>query len=273
MKISLFGKSLFEIKKSTGEYLYNNGADRLKKSEHLIDFYKDIGSSMVGDSNSTPDSWNFIQVANTTGDTAQASGGIIAVPNKKKENKVEEKKEMEFSPKEIHKMKCLHDEHFVLKTDSAYVDEQIEMFKDKLGMIRTAEYDMNRGTIEIASILGRMQNRKKYPEHKEFYEEFPYTTTARIADLVKKYSYLQLGQVEQFLADMPKEASDVMKAYTKETKDLCDKKPIFYIIANKKDFQKSEKRRDPILLAQSPFGHVWQILGAWDEEMILVDEL
>ncbi len=44
-------------------------------------------------------------------------------------------------------------------------------------------------------------------------------------------------------------------------------------IADKKDFEKKDKRRDPILLAQSPFGHFWQILGAWDKEMLFLEEL
>jgi uncharacterized lipoprotein len=72
---------------------------------------------------------------------------------------------------------------------------------------------------------------------------------------------------------MPKEAVEVMKAYNAATGELCGKQAVFYIIADKKDFKKSDQRRDPILLAQSPFGHVWQILGAWDKEMIFVEEL
>jgi hypothetical protein len=75
--------------------------------------------------------------------------------------------------------------------------------------------------------------------------------------------------IAQFIAEMPKEAVEVMKQYNKATGELCD----FYNIADKKDFKKSDQRCDPILLAQSPFGHVWQILGAWDEEMMFVEEL
>jgi len=64
-----------------------------------------------------------------------------------------------------------------------------------------------------------------------------------------------------------------MKNYNKATDKLCGKQAVFYIIANKKDFEKTDKRRDPILLAQSPFGHFWQILGAWDEECLIIEEL
>ena len=105
------------------------------------------------------------------------------------------------------------------------------------------------------------------------FEKFPYTTNARIESVVKKHDNLQLGQVDQFVADMPDEAIEAMKEYNKATDKVCGKKAVFYIIADKKDFQKTQSRRDPILLAQSPFGHMWQILGAWDKEMLFLDEL
>ena len=132
---------------------------------------------------------------------------------------------------------------------------------------------MSRGTLEISSILIRLENRKKYGQFKDFFENYAYTTTTKINKLLKINNYLKIGQVQQFLADMPKEAIREMKDYEKQTKKLCGKKPVFYIMANKKDFEKTQKRRDPILLVQSPFCHNWQILGAWDKEMLLLEEL
>ena len=132
---------------------------------------------------------------------------------------------------------------------------------------------MRNGVVEIASILLRMENRKKYKQFKKFYDNYAYTSNAKINELIKKHKYLKLGKIDQFIADLPKEATAEMKEYTAQTKKLCDKKPVFYIVADKKDFEKSDKRRDPILLAQSPFGHFWQILGAWDKEMLLLEEL
>ena len=72
---------------------------------------------------------------------------------------------------------------------------------------------------------------------------------------------------------MPKEAVAAMKEYNKGCDKLCGKQAVFYIIADKKDFEKTNKRRDPILLAQSPFVNRWQILGAWDKEMLFLEEL
>ena len=57
---------------------------------------------------------------------------------------------------------------------------------------------------------------------------------------------------------------------------MSERKPIFYLIAEAKDFkQKKEMRqkRDPILLVQAPFGFYWQILGAWGPELRFLEEL
>ena len=232
----------------------------LKKAEYLPDFYTN--------SNNSSGFNDFTVLTDWSGSvTAVTSNGTSPKPKPKPE-----KERVKVTPKKLFQLKALNTSGFELKTDPTYVDEQIETFKNKLALYKDKNSDY-RGSNEIQSILIRLENRKKYPKHRKFYEDFAYTTTERVDRLVKQHSHLRMGEVSQFLADMPKEAIDVMKKYTDETKKLVEKKPIFYIIANKKDFEKTEKRRDPILLVQSPFAHVWQILGAWDEEMILVNEL
>lgn len=64
-----------------------------------------------------------------------------------------------------------------------------------------------------------------------------------------------------------------MEDYNEYVEKITGKKAVFYIIAREEDFEKSYEKRDPILLAQSPFSFVWHILGAWDEEMMLLSEL
>lgn len=256
MEIKLFGRSLFEVNKLKGAAVLSDSMSQVKKSKYLPDFHQgfDQGTSMWGNS--------FISLTEAT--------SIVKVEAEPVKVEKEKKK---FSPKEVYNLQMLHDKAFKLKADPTYVDEQIALFKDKLALITSEEYDTTRGTREIGSIVTRLENRKKYAENREFYEQFPYTTSGRIENVLKKHDYLKLGQVAQFLADMPREASDTMKAYNKATAKVCDLQAVFYIIADKKDFEKTTKRRDPILLAQSPFGHFWQILGAWDKEMLLVDEL
>ncbi len=76
-----------------------------------------------------------------------------------------------------------------------------------------------------------------------------------------------------FVPEFPDDAIKIMKSYTDKMALICNKKPVFYVIAEEKDFQKKYEKRDPILLVQSPFGFYWQILGAWDKEMLLLSEL
>lgn len=254
MEFKLFGKSLFEIKSSKAQMFLGPAMSGMQESKFLPDFYKGFEGS------------NPISIASFTSATME-----VLPPGSKKETENQNVKRS--TPKEIHELKLLHDRTFKLRVDEGYVDGQLSTFKDKLALIKSEEYDMARGVKEIGSIVVRLENRKKYPDVREFFEQFPYTTTGRIEDLVKEHDHLKIGQVAEFLADMPKEATDVMKDYNKNTDKVCGKQAVFYIIAEKKDFERTTKRRDPILLAQSPFGHFWQILGAWDKEMILVEEL
>lgn len=251
MKLKLFGKSVFEFKKGPDQLILE--AESSSKGSKFLPDFSNLNNNWGG----------LIDVAEfgSTGSPAN---------KKKKEDKRLEKL---ITPKEVYTAQMLNDTKFEIKAGPKYVDAQIEDFKEKLNLIKSSDSDMRRGVSEIASILVRMKNRKKYKKFKKFYDNYAYTTTTRIDDLIKKHSHLKLGTMEQFIADLPTEATREMKVYTSQTEKLCDKKPIFYIIANKTDFEKSEKRRDPILLAQSPFGHFWQILGAWDEEMLLLEEL
>lgn len=268
MKIRLFGRDLFEFNTKGGDLYAIPAYNLLKESKYLYDFRK---VAQDGWSNPTISGWASNSVVTFSTDTlTTAATNTSAVQLVKTPTKAQKK---ELTPKKVYSLEMLHDTAFKINMDPKHVDDQVVAFKEKLALIKTEEYDMQRGTEEIGSILLRMENRKKYASVSKTFEKYPYTTNARINSVVKKHDYLQLGQVAQFLADMPKDATDAMKDYNDACHKLCGKKAVFYIIANKKDFQKSEKRRDPILLAQSPFGHFWQILGAWDDEMLFLDEL
>lgn len=270
MKIRLFGKDLFEFNKK-GDMAYYDIAMSPKsapmQSKFLPDFYtmrdyNNWGSPVIQFIDST------LSTNTLTTYTGSATGGVTAAPKA-----LPKSEKPTLTPKRVFDLKMLHDKDFKLATDPAYVDEQLGIFKEKLNLIKSEEYDISRGVNDIASIVMRLENRKKYETQKAFFEQFPYTTTSRVDSVVKKHSYLKLGQVAQFVADMPKEAVQTMKDYNKATAAICGKQAVYYIIADQKDFQRTVQRRDPILLAQSPFGHVWQILGAWDKEMIFLEEL
>lgn len=266
MEIKLFGKSLFSAK-SKGDQLYEMAVSESKKGEskYLPDFYE-RRHGVNGNALS-----NYIELQATPNSWVAVPEGKLKKGKKVKE--VKKKQVKPITPKGVFELQLLHDKSFKLNTNPEHVDKQLEDFKTKLGMINAEEYDMRHGVEEITSIITRLENRKIYAENKEVFENFPYTTTTRIAEVIKKHDNLEMGKIAQFIADLPKEAIDVMKQYEEATVKVCSKKPVYYIISDKKDFKKSDNRRDPILLAQSPFGHVWQILGAWDKEMMFLQEL
>lgn len=264
MEIKLFGKSLFEAKKSKGEAVYMEvTSPKARESKFLPDFHQ------AGGNDGNPLSAYVVVEAE--------NGGMIAVPRGKQKPKKTKGKgktiDVKITPKGVYELKTLNDTTFKLNTNPEYVEKQLADFKDKLGFIKVEEYDMRKGVEELTSVVMRLENRKKYPEVKDYFEQFPYTTTSKIVEMEKSHSHLKLGQIAQFIADMPKEAVEVMKSYNENTEKVCGKKAVFYIIADRKDFKSTSSRRDPILLAQSPFAHCWQILGAWDEEMLFLEEL
>jgi len=254
MELKLFGKNIFEFKKN--DFIEISGRRQLKESKFLPDFYNFSGISQMNPN---------VTYAFNEADLVVNAEAIIKNKNKRDKNSI--------TPKGVYEAKLLHNESFELKTDPEYLEEKLKEFKDKLNMVKGEDFDMTRGVTEISSLIARLENRKNYGEFESYYSHFPYTGSIKIGTVIKENPNLQIGQVAQFVADMPKEATDTMKEYTEQTEKLCGKKPVFYIIADKKDFRKSENRRDPILLAQSPFGHFWQILGAWDKEMQLLEDL
>lgn len=147
------------------------------------------------------------------------------------------------------------------------LDEKIAMFKSK-SRISVQRY----AKAQIDGFLKRLENRKKYKENFSFFNQFPNTTDDKIDALLKNYK-LEMNESELFIPTFPKEAVDIMEKYTDICEKLFKEKPVFYVIAEEKDFKKKREKLDPILLVQSPFGFYWQILGAWDKEMLLLSEL
>lgn len=147
------------------------------------------------------------------------------------------------------------------------LDEKIAMFEKK------KKFTSQRfSKAQIEGMITRLENRKKYAEHHTFFSKFKETTDEKIQGLLDKYA-LVMETHDLFVPSFPKEAIEAMEAYETETLKICDESPVFYVIAEEKDFTEKKKKLDPILLAQSPFGFYWQILGAWDKEMLLLSEL
>lgn len=147
------------------------------------------------------------------------------------------------------------------------IDEKIFVLRDKSKLI-VQTYAKR----EVEALIERMENRKKYAEFKSYFDNFQNTTDEKIDALLDKYD-LVMKTSDIFIPEFPDEAIKTMTEYSEQMEKICNKKPIFYVIAEPDKFRKAYEKRDPILLVQSPFGFYWQILGAWDEEMILLSEL
>lgn len=147
------------------------------------------------------------------------------------------------------------------------LDDKIEVLKYKSDLI-TQNYSKR----EVQGLIERLENRKQWHKFKNFFQEFQNTTDEKIDVLLDNYD-LVMKTSDLFIPEFPDDAIAVMKKYTDNMQKICKKKPVFYVIAEPDKFKKAYEKRDPILLVQSPFGFYWQILGAWDEEMVLLSEL
>lgn len=212
--------------------------------------------------------------------TSEAEGA------KKKSKK--KKEAPKITPKELYKLESLNDNDFAINTDSAYITKQIKNADKKLKLIYSnrdvtdEEGNIVQGDwwggkkyarLELESIKQRLENRRRIDEFKEILEKYPHTSSAKVNDVLKDNSHLICNLATEFVPDMPDEAVEAMDEYNEMCLELTGLKTHFYVIAAQEDFQKKDRRRDPILLAQSPFGFFWQILGAWDEEMIFLGDL
>lgn len=134
---------------------------------------------------------------------------------------------------------------------------------------------------ESEGLLLCLKNRRKFDKkckaaggktYREYFSQFDETDEIKIDVLLKKYS-LVMKSADIFIPEFPADATKTMATATKVTMELCGKKPRLFVIANKEQFRDADGKRDPILLAQSPFGFYYYILGAWDKEMLYLPEL
>ncbi len=192
------------------------------------------------------------------------------------------------TPKELYRDGLLNDHEFVFKTDTDYIQKQIKEAQDKLSFFPGEKRPSRRpqeegappmyggvkyGKQEIVSIIERLNNRLRVKEFEHLIAKYPHTTTFLVGKITKEHRSLSFRGARDFIPDFPSDAIKAMKEYDEMCVELCNKKTNFYVIAKNKDFEEKNRRRDPILLAQSPFGFFWQILGAWDEEMIYLGDL
>src|SRR3990167_2179966 len=152
--------------------------------------------------------------------------------------------------------------------DCTLLDEKIKIVKNRINVIEQNMRDIPTDEYEV---MGYLEARKKYKQYASLFK-WPITTEEKITELCRVYA-VELETLEHWYTLIPDEGIQEMNQYREVCKKIRPEKPIFRLIVPVKSYEeKGERRRDPILLASSPFGRWDYILGAWDKEVAIVDE-
>lgn len=274
----LFGRSLFSTKEDLLPELYDFAKHGLIREVSHIGMHD-------------------INLMKISGDDERSEQYLESVNgnNNKADERAKKKKEPK-TPKEVYALGTLNDDSYALNIDEEYIQKNIVSLEKKLKLlpdpdagkkksrkksrdivehyVEVASYGASKnGRHEMQSMIDRLGYRREYKKYQSFFDQYPYTRSDLINDVLSAHTNLRSKRVEEFIPDMPDDAIDHMNDYNEQVVALTGRKAVFYIIADKKDFGEIDKKRDPILLAQSPFSLAWQVLGAWDEEMIYLGDL
>lgn len=145
------------------------------------------------------------------------------------------------------------------------LDKKIKVVKNRMRVLEKQSVILT----DEAEALGYLQNRKKYKKVAHLFR-WKVTTDEKINELLSKYK-LQRVSFVGYAKNVPNEALDEIEQFTKAFEEITDEgHPTLSLIC---DQGGPETKKDPILLAKSPFGRWYYVLGAWDKEVEYVDDL
>lgn len=146
------------------------------------------------------------------------------------------------------------------------LDGQIKLVKERMKVLEqhTRGVDLKHEKIAI----DYLKSRKKYEKYKDLFK-WSITNKDMIDKLCKKYKVKKVS-FNNFYRNIPKEGVDEIKKFGEAFQNVSNNDPLFELII---DEGGKETKKDPILLATSPFGNWYYILGAWDKEVEIVDDL
>lgn len=108
--------------------------------------------------------------------------------------------------------------------------------------------------------------------YKKYESQFKWaiTTNELIDKLLTKYKLCSVA-FQGYYKNVPMEAIDELEKFIKAWRNIVKKgEPELRLII---DDGGKEQKKDPILIASSPFGKWWYVLGAWDREVEVVDSI
>ncbi len=154
--------------------------------------------------------------------------------------------------------------------DFSNLDERIAAIKKRIHFM---ESDMGLDAAEERIALSWLEARQKAVKQ-NLVDDFKWavTTGDKVKALMSKYK-LEKGNITNYHLAIPNEAIDEMEKYVKMYKKVSKEKCEMFIIADEVTARKAYRSRDPIIIATSPFGKFFHIIGAWDKEVEILHEL
>ncbi len=158
----------------------------------------------------------------------------------------------------------------------ADLKQQIKVIKKRIRVLEEQGVPKSNLENEYHS-LEFLEARQKYPKLYELFK-WPTTNQDKVLKLLDTYKLhaVEMKADGSGVENIPHEAIDEIEKYAKAFAKVTKKMPEFRLIVDEPTFQAMQakaKKKDPILLALSPFGNWYYILGAWDEEVKYVDDL
>lgn len=145
------------------------------------------------------------------------------------------------------------------------LDTKIKVVRRRIKVL--AEQSIQTGDDQRA--LDFLLARKQYKKYGHLFG-WKVTNQDKINELLSKYKLMQVS-LSGYARNIPNEALDEIEKFASAFEKVVDEgQPHMELIC---DFGGPEQKKDPILLAKSPFGNWWYVLGAWDKEVEYVDDL
>lgn len=145
------------------------------------------------------------------------------------------------------------------------IDGQIKGIKRRIKLLKELE-DISGKEEEEA--LQYLIARKKFLKDRDSFG-WKVASYSKIDSLCKKYKVRKVS-FENYYKSVPTEALEELKKFICAFDKVTDTDARVELII---DDGGKETVKDPILLAHSPFGRWWYVLGAWDKEIEILDEL
>lgn len=225
----------------------------------------DAGAS--GPNNSDFIDLNSIVTTSQWISSSPSEGGSISVSNSKSTTPKDERKVVE--PKDV--FEEIKRETPEISFDN--LDEKIKVVEERVSVLKE-HIEESRLTDEHRTLF-YLKNRKKYLKTMAKNPlDWAMTSREAVDDLNKRYK-LRTVPLQQYYTLVPKEGIAEMKRFTAAYKAITGDEPIYELVVKETVAAPEQKKkdRDPILLANSPLGNFLFIVGVWDDEVEIVDEI